>query len=348
MRLEKRADLSSAGHYIIEDFRPRDAAAVVAGFKEVYGDHYLSDAVYDPSYFVEANREGILRSFVARAWNGDVVGHLALSRSAPYDGLWEVSQGIVLPEHRGYRLLSLMIDHLVEVATHEVSGCCAVFGTALTNHTISQRALLNAGFMDLGFEVDYVPARMFDREGSAQGAVATIIQYKSLRPRHNLGAYLPEPYAGLLEALYKRLGERRSLRSSRDRLPPRRGSLLRVKDLPRFDMTRMLVRQAGADLGHQVTAMERKARESGRRMLQAVVNLGEPECGPATDLLRSRGYWFGGLLPRWMDHDGLLLQKSLDRPNLPAIEVSSRQGRALLRRVVEDCSRAGAAVPQAA
>ncbi|MGF1611138.1 MAG: hypothetical protein ACFCUQ_17175 [Kiloniellales bacterium] len=342
-----RSAAVASGSYVIEDFRAEDASAIAAGFKTVYGDHYLSDRVYDPSYFVTANQDGSLRSFVARDEDGRLVAHLALLRSAPYAGLFEIAQGIVLPEHRRYGLLTSMTDYLIRTA-ESYPNCCGVFGTALTNHIISQRALHRSDFRDIGFEIDYVPARMFDREQSSDGAVATLVQYRVIRSDPSLAAYLPAPYAGVLAGLFKRLGEERQYRTPRGRMPWVKLSRTTTTDLPRFDMTRLLVRKAAADLEDKVAKLEEEARASGRRMLQVVLNLGEPACGPAVTLLRRQGFWLGGLLPRWLDNDGLLMQKSLDVPNFPAIRVELPETQALLKSIIADAEAVGSKLPKAA
>lgn len=333
--------------YRIDDFLPEDAPAISSGFRTVYGEHYVSGAVYDPSYFVKGNADGSLRSFIARAEDGELVGHLALVHSAPYRGLAEVAQGIVLPEHRRAGLLSRMIDHLVAAAA-TTSGCCGVFGTALANHTISQRALLHAGFRDIGFEIDYVPPRLFEREQSVDGPVSIVFQYRVIRAEENLATYLPAPYAGLLANLFKRLGEERQYKTPRGRMPWVKKSRMATLDLPRFDMTRLLVHKSAADLEERVAQAEQDARAAGRRMLQVVLNLGEPACGPAVTLLRQQGFWFGSLLPRWLDHDALLMQKSLDQLNIRAIRAHSREAQDLLKVIMTDAQAVGAAIPEAA
>ena len=125
-------------------------------------------------------------------------------------------------------------------------------------------------------------------------------------------------------------------------------SALEMIDLPRFDMTRLFVRSAASDLDDEIASLERQARASGRRMLQVVLDLGNPACGPAADLLRDRGYWLGGLLPRWFDADGLLLQKSLDQPNFPAIETYSEDAGLLLQVIQDDYATAPDGLSRAA
>ena len=100
------------------------------------------------------------------------------------------------------------------------------------------------------------------------------------------------------------------------------------------------MRAAASDLSDEIASFERQARAAGRRMLQVVLDLGNPACGPAADLLRERGYWLGGLLPRWFDADGLLLQKSLDKPNFRPIEVYSEDAAVLLQLIQDDFASA--------
>ena len=67
-----------------------------------------------------------------------------------------------------------------------------------------------------------------------------------------------------------------------------------------------------------------------------MLDLASPGCGPAADLLRDHGFWLGGLLPRWFDGDGLLMQKSLDRPNFAAVETYSEEAQSLLQLIEDD------------
>ena len=39
------------------------------------------------------------------------------------------------------------------------------------------------------------------------------------------------------------------------------------------------------------------------------------------DCLRRRGYFLGGLLPRWFDSDGLLMQKTAARPGWEDMQI---------------------------
>ena len=53
---------------------------------------------------------------------------------------------------------------------------------------------------------------------------------------------------------------------------------------------------------------------AGIRVIQVWVSTGVPFAGAVVDFFRSGGYFLGGVLPRWFDADGLLMQKVMDPP----------------------------------
>lgn len=321
--------------YLIERFREADAHAISCNFRKVYGDHYVSPAVYDPANFVRANREGTARSFVVRDPLGAVVGHLALVKSTPFRGTRELAQGIVLPEHRRAGLLNRLIAYAIAEAEAE-PDCAVVFGTAVCNHVFSQRGLHGAGFTAMAIEANFVPARMFAKEQSAGGPVATVLQYRPLRPAPRLPVHLPERYADTVQALFSSAGDARRFLPPAPCLPPDSRTLFQIADQPGFDTTRMVVQHAGLDLAEAVQTFERNAAGQGRMVVQIALDLGSPTVDVAVELLREQGYWFGGVLPRWVDTDALLMQKTFERPAFAGIKLFSDHAQALLRLIEAD------------
>lgn len=60
-------------------------------------------------------------------------------------------------------------------------------------------------------------------------------------------------------------------------------------------------------------------------------------------LLRERGYFLGGPLPRWLDTDGLLMQRLLCPPDFDENQLYSDRAREILALVRRDEERASAA-----
>jgi hypothetical protein len=58
--------------------------------------------------------------------------------------------------------------------------------------------------------------------------------------------------------------------------------------------------------------------------------------GQAVDVLRKRGYFLGGILPRWFDVDGMLMQKITGRPNWEGIQLFSDRAKKILELIKKD------------
>jgi hypothetical protein len=117
---------------------------------------------------------------------------------------------------------------------------------------------------------------------------------------------------------------------------------MEVADLPRFDLVRVTISAIGADLPARMAAIERQARRDGRAMVQAVLTLGSAAADAGCDALRRAGFWYGALLPRWLDDDALLLQKALGEPWFEDIQAYTNDAQALLRFVRADADRQSA------
>ena len=280
--------------YDIDRFSPEDAEPLPSLFRKIYGNHYLTDQVYDPAASRRANADGSCQSLIARNDHGLPVGHLGIVQSAPYTDVRELGRD---------------------------PTCCGLFGAALTNHVFSQRALWKADFVDVGFEIGFVPARMMQIEATGAGPTATVLQYRAMDDAPAQVSYLPSAYSDLMLALYDQL------------------HLTRVVDLPRFDLVRINVRRIGADLPARVAAATADARRNRRTMVQLALALGSPCTDAAVEAMREAGFWFGALLPRWMDQDALLMQRAIGEPWFGGVELFTNDAKALLRYVQQDAAR---------
>ena len=324
-------------------FREEDAASLSSLFRTIYGDAYPSTDVYDPSYLADANRKGTICSYICRDQTGEVAAHLALVQSAPFSGTMEVAQGLVHPTYRGAGLLSRLMELVIEEADRS-HDCATLFATPVCNHVMSQRSLASAGFTDAAFEVDYTPARLFAKEGSSRGRVATLFSSRTLKPSPELVSYLPRAYASVIADIFREANaQRRFLRAQAD-LPLPKTSVADVTDVPTLDLAKITVTDAGRDFTGRVQTVEQQARRDGRVVVQVLVDMSTPTLDAAVEMLRSAGYWFGGVLPRYLNADALLMQKTLSTPNFDEVKAYSAAARDLLRIVQADWLRANVAV----
>lgn len=332
--------------YIMDRFRPDDATRLPGLFRRIYGEHYLSAAVYDPDAYRRANADGSGHSLIARDDDGRAVGHLGILKTAPNPGVRELGQGVVDPDHRTQGLLGGMIDACIAIADRD-PACCGLFGAALTNHVFSQRALWRADFVDVGFEIGYVPARMMQIEATGPGPTATVLQYRALDDAPAQRTFLPRAYSDLMLALYDQLRLTRDFAAGGEPLDRAAGkpldrtgaSRIETVDLPRFDLVRLNIRRIGADLEQKVARAVATARRNGRTMVQLAIALDSPATDAAIEAMRAAGFWFGALLPRWMGTDALLLQRALAEPHFGGIELYTDDAKALLRFVQQDAAR---------
>jgi RimJ/RimL family protein N-acetyltransferase len=324
---------------------PSEASVIPEGFRRVYGEDYLSAAVYDEAAIARALEDGSQRSFLATAPDGSFAGHIALTRGAPNTRMFETAQGIVDPDHRRAGLLRHLFAMMVESARAD-PDCDALFGTALTNHTISQKVLGQYGFRDTGLEIDYVPQRMLVSEGVA-GPIATLVQYLDFGKTEAAPAYLTPELARWAARLLPNGARAGAVVPVAHAPAPEEEGRLEVRDMPRFDMARLTVARAGADLPDIVSRVEAKAAADGRRTTQVVVALDRPGSAWAVEQLRAAGYAFSGLLPRFFPGNahGGIFYRSFAVPNFKEIRTWSDTAAWLLEEVRADWQARPAARP---
>ncbi len=329
-----------AGGYVIAGFAPEDAPDIPPAFIAVYGNDYLNPLVYDGDRFAALVASGKQISFVARDSEGQFAGHLALAFSAPNPKLVEVSQGIVLPAHRKSGIFARLMARAVDFA-RDALGAQAVFGTALTNHAVSQRVLATCGFRDVGLEIDYVPQRMLMLEG-AGGPAATLVQYLEYGWHNYPACHLPPSYA----AWFSRLLDGAAIAGHRAVTTAtgldRHATVSEMTDMPRFDMTRLLVHRAGFDFWSLVGDHETAAEAAGRRSFQVLINLGNAEGAAAVELLRGWGYACSGLLPGYLEggQHAAIMYRSFEAPYFDGVNLHNKVAQRLLEQIAADWQRA--------
>jgi hypothetical protein len=324
--------------FVADRFQPRDAYGVARLFYAVYGDGYPIDTYYIPERLVEENQNGTLRSLVSRTASGDVVSHVAFYRgSAPNPGLYEFGLGLTLPGYRSTTAFCRVSQLAMGLVGSE--GIDGIFGEAVCNHVITQKLSLQSGMRETALEPALMPARAYDRERSAPGRVGCLFYFRGERDRRRK-LHIPPPYREELTLLLDGLNLDRELIAPNCAcaLPAGQGEI----EVKRFDfagVARCTVTQPGEALGDRLRGVEEELRGDDYAIIQFFVDLGHPWSGGVVELLRSRGYCFGGLLPTWFGSDGLLLQKHLVDPDLDGMKIHSPRGRQLLELVRQDRER---------
>jgi len=319
----------------IDLFRPEDAAGVADLFRSVYGADYPIRTYVEPELLKKENAAQRVISSVARTPNGDIIGHNALFQSAPYKKIYESGAGAVHKDYRGgHGIFTDMIAHGIEVG-HKDFGIELVYGEAVCNHVFSQKAGYKLGLTTRALEVDLMPAAAYDKEKSATGRVAAMLCFRTMSTKPQT-VYLPAAYQEQLQFLYAGLDDTRTLKTANDSLPQDVRTELDVEVFNFANVARIAVLEAGHDLNSVLGEKEEGLRKEGIKVFQVWLKLATESVGDAVTKLRESGYFFGGILPRWFDGDGLLMQKIIGRPNWDEIQIHYNNDRKLADMVRAD------------
>lgn len=328
-------DIEPGQDWEVDLFRPEDAEGVARIFRSVYGEGYPVRTYVDPHLLIEENAARRTISSVARTLRGDVVGHNALYNSAADPGIYESGAGAVHGAYRGGKgIFTRMVDHGLQVAA-TFPMVNAVFCEPVCNHVFSQKLTEKAGFILRALEVDLMPAAAYEKEASAAGRVAAFLAFRTFRPKPH-AVYLPALYREEILFLYENLDDDRDFRISEDAVPTGTVSDIRPQVFDFAGVARVAVHETGADFSTRITSLERQFQDRRIQVIQVWLNLACPWVGEAIEILIGWGYFLGGVLPRWFDTDGLLMQKILKMPDWDEINVFSDRAAEILKRVRAD------------
>ncbi len=328
-------DIEPGQEVSVDLFQPQDAPGVAALFRSVYGEDYPVKVYYQPELLSRENAAGRVISSVARTPRGEVVGHSSLFNSAPNPRLYELGAGVVLSSYRNTaKLLTRMMMHGPQVAADRF-GLEAVFGDPLCTHVYSQKICHKLGWITHAMEVDLMPAGIYGPDAQSGQRVSAAMDFLTVTPKPHK-AYLPPAYAQPLRFLYQGLDDQRVLAVADQAAPAGLATRIERHVYPYASLARLAVWEAGADLDMALAREEEAAAGQGARVIQLWLRLSCPWIGQTVETLRARGYFLGGLLPRWFDEDGLLMQRMGHRPHWDNINLLYDRSKAVLELVRED------------
>lgn len=243
---------------------------------------------------------------VARTLNGDIVGYASWFRSfAPYQGVFESIPSQVLASYVSDGVPRAIQDALKRELQNDPS-VEAVFSEVLPKHRQNE-----------------IPSALL----LARQAKLLIFHLRSDYTRH---LYCPSRYKDILQYLLEALALERTILPAQGAPPIGHLTFVTTDNCPLAKVARLHVQTLGEDFSSTLEAYEHQAGQQGSTLLLVILNLGEAWCHAGVDLLLERGYFFGGLLPRWFDHDGLLMQSVRELPDFKAIQLDSPCAQRLL------------------
>jgi hypothetical protein len=313
-RFKKMNSLIEPGQkWTVESFTPRDATGVTRLFLGIYGREYPVRIYVEPDLLIEENRTGRVISSVAKTAKGDIVGHNALFNSAPCKKIFESGAGLVHADYRGgHGIFTQMVAHGLTKG-RERPDVEQVFGEPVCNHPFTQKLSHNQEFVTRAIEINLMPAATYAKEASATGRVTTLLDFITLKPSP-CTVHVPKAYESIFPVFYENMDDERQFVLSAQPLSSQRSTGLETQVFDFAQVARVAVMALGRDFPTVMQAEEDRLLEQGIRVIQVWLSSGDPCVGEAVDSLRSSRYFFGGVLPRWFDSDGILMEKVLDTP----------------------------------
>lgn len=291
--------------HIVRSLQPSDAAALSACIERCYGDTYPNSDFYDPQVLTREIAEGTLRSVAAVTPAGEVVGHTSFALRDPEACVVEAGVTVVDPACRGQGLLAELGAALHARCSEE--GFAGFVHYPTTAHELMQRSSVGFGGVETGVMLAYVPAETdYVAVGQPAGRLATTVAYQPIAPLRERAVLLPERHAALLESLYSEIGAPRTGGQARG---ARKMSSLRSSRSAREKILRVMVGDAGDDLGHVVASLC-----DGADVAHVDLLLDDPGVERAVEGLAELGFFFGALLPEFGRTDVLRLQRLAGQP----------------------------------
>ena len=317
-------------------FQPSDAVGIVDLYREIYGDNYPVKAVYEPMEIIRQDEQGECWRAVARGASGEVIGHVAFYRSSPPNTLlYEHGQLMVSHAYRQTDVaFALMNYSLTEIPQRHALE--QIWGEAVCNHLFSQMMTRENGYVETGLEVDLMPAESYTQAfgtGPVQKSrVSTLLVFRSFCSNPQT-IYLPQVYEEQLRFIYEATESGHLFELSTAPMPVGVRTQADICTFAGAGVSRITVKEIGADFESRLARLETEASAACVSVKQVFLRLTEPAIGAAVRILRERGYFFGGALPRWFGDDGLLMQKTLDEPDFENICLLSKRARKLKEMV---------------
>ncbi|MBU2549195.1 MAG: hypothetical protein KKB20_12320 [Proteobacteria bacterium] len=331
-------EIESGQPWDVDLFRPEDAPGVCRLFRTVYGANYPISTFIDPERLIEENAARRTISSVARTPKGDIVGHNAIFQSGPYPGIYESGAGVVSRGYRGgHGIFSRMVQHGQDFGARDF-GLGGIYGESVCNHVFSQKMTHGLGWESFALEVDLMPGSAYTKEQSATGRVASLFDFMKFRSKPHT-VYLPAVYENSLKFMYEALDDPRDARLAEGEPEPGRTTRIQTRVFDFAQVARLAVIETGPDLGQVLDQEEAGLTGQGVLVIQVWLQLAQPRVGWAAERLRERGYFLGGLLPRWFDGDGLLMHKIFVEPNWDGIRTCFDRGRRIVELVHADWER---------
>lgn len=318
--------------------RPDDAEGLARCFRVAYGDSYDHAWVYRPDAIRQRWSEKTMVSVVGTAPDGEVIGHLAASFSAPRSKVAEAGQAVVSPRYRGHHLFESMKQRLAAWADDD--GLYGLFSEATTAHPYSQRGNLALGAHEMGFIFGYIPGGVQYKKIADTAALqrkTAALMYLRTNREPSRTVHLPAAYEKVAMSIYRNAGFARTAGKGEGSPSDADGGVHLQRD---HDHNAALLTCKGvdADTCAEIAARVETLKAEGLACLFIDLPLADPNLFVRGADLAGLGFAFSCILPEVREDGDVLRLQYHNEPNLRLgqIATSSDFGRTLLSEIADD------------
>ncbi len=289
---------------------PSDAVGLTRLTYRCYEYTYVDPLFYAPDELHRALADGTLRSWVAAAPDGDIVGHQALA--ADPNGLTpEFSKLMVDPRFRRHGIADRLARDLLDDARG--GGQAGAWAECVANHAASQRTVGAAGGTEVGLLLGASPeaAEMAGFTVEAEGRRSLVSMYLPLAPQGDRVSFLPERLHPMYRRLIEAMGLEREVSDSDER--PSGTSRLQLSTSPSVGRARISLQRLAPDALQRIAGEVAGLDLSNLAVLYLDIPLADPAACRAIHIAEERGFFWAALLPDARpDGDVLRLQRLAD------------------------------------
>lgn len=299
----------------IRALRVSDCPGLTACLLRCYGDGYYKKSLYDAPHTAALVQGGHYAGVVALL-DGQMIGHIGLTRAMPNAIVFEAGTTIVDERFRGAGVMGQMAGGIRQWLLAQ--GAVGFMHFPTTAHTVMQRVSLVHGACETGVLVACIPSSMRDSAlgGPLGQRLCVTAVYQPLAASASQDIYLPESYAAMILDWAQQLGLFRVRVDSARPSEVHGSTQLQASQTlmaSQFDAARGIVSVAvhccGADLAQRV--YETPQWYDGA-IFHVDLPLNDPGTPAAVHALRTKGFVFGAWLPGWKGHDVLRMQRVVD------------------------------------
>lgn len=295
----------------IHPLRKEEAVEVARCVYDEFGFSYISEAVYFPEQFYENCQNGVTYSLVATAPNGEIAGHLALTRLEDFKGIAEMGIGVVKKKYRKYSIMKQLTDKIVEYAGN-APDIRALMAEPVAYHTITQKMCDRYQLIPCAFNFQYLSSSMqntFTLSGAARNSVAVALKAFDDSKTHTL--CVPDELRQVLADTYSKLGLRVEF-ADEDYALADTQSWLTSKSNSRLQLGRIFITKTGEDIAQQLKSAVQSLKRERCQTLILYINAFDTGAPFSYQCARENGFFFTGCFPMAENADYISMQLLLD------------------------------------